>query len=120
VTGTHRQRRICRERESFAQRSTDEWNALTYAGITVWNVHNEKTDDGYKGGTKRRPRATGSYSAAPHPALITEEEAEAILPKIRFSRIKNYRTRAKHLLTGMLHQPDGAITAWRREYYRLD
>ena len=25
-----------------------EWNALTYAGHTVWNVHNEQTPDGYK------------------------------------------------------------------------
>ena len=30
-----------------------EWNALTYAGHTVWNVHNEFTSDGYKGGVKR-------------------------------------------------------------------
>jgi hypothetical protein len=28
-----------------------EWNALTYAGHTVWNVHKESGS-----GTKRRPR----------------------------------------------------------------
>lgn len=33
-----------------------EWNALTYAGHTVWNVRNEVGSDGYKGGVKRRPR----------------------------------------------------------------
>jgi hypothetical protein len=32
-----------------------EWNALTYAGHMVLNVHNE----GYVGGTKRRPREEG-------------------------------------------------------------
>ena len=35
-----------------------EWNALTYAGHTVWNVHNETRGSGYKGGTKRRRVAT--------------------------------------------------------------
>jgi site-specific DNA recombinase len=34
-----------------------EHNALTYAGHTVWNVHNERTKDGYVGGKKRRPRS---------------------------------------------------------------
>ncbi len=34
-----------------------EWNALTYAGHTVWNVRNEhKKGEGYKGNNKRRPR----------------------------------------------------------------
>ena len=36
-----------------------EWNALTYAGHTVWNVHNEVGTDGYKGGTKRRSAPSG-------------------------------------------------------------
>lgn len=44
-----------------------EWNALTYAGHTVGNVHNEKTDDGYKGGTKRRPRADWIIQRDTHP-----------------------------------------------------
>ncbi|MFZ6676078.1 hypothetical protein [Undibacterium sp. Xuan67W] len=33
-----------------------EWNALTHAEHTVWNVHNERTEDGYVNGAKRRPR----------------------------------------------------------------
>ena len=97
-----------------------EWNALTYAGHTVWNVHNEKTDDGYKGGTKRRPRTDWIIQRDTHPALITEEEAEAILQKLDSGRIKNYRTRAKHLLTGMLTNPDGQLLHGDGEYYRLD
>ena len=40
-----------------------EWNALTYAGHTVWNVHNERTGDGYKDGEK-----TTAPLAMGHPA----------------------------------------------------
>ena len=97
-----------------------EWNALTYAGHTVWNVHNEKTDDGYKGGTKRRPRADWIIQRDTHPALITEDEAEVILQNLDSGRIKNYSTRAKHLLTGMLTNPDGQLLHGDGEYYRLD
>ncbi|MCU7887698.1 MAG: hypothetical protein KZQ66_20700, partial [Candidatus Thiodiazotropha sp. (ex Lucinoma aequizonata)] len=35
-----------------------EWNALTYAEKTVWNVRNKKSPDGgYIGGKKRKPRS---------------------------------------------------------------
>ena len=55
-----------------------EWNALTYAGHTVWNVHNETRGSGYKGGTKRRPREDWVIREKPHEALITSEEAKFI------------------------------------------
>lgn len=32
-----------------------EWNALTYAGHTVWGVHAERVGGAYVGGAKRRP-----------------------------------------------------------------
>src|SRR5690348_10425504 len=49
-----------------------EWNAVTYAGSTVWNVHNEfKKDIGYVGGTKRKPRKDWLIKEGTHPALIT-------------------------------------------------
>ena len=86
----------------------------------MWNVHNEKTDDGYKGGTKRRPRADWIIQRDTHPALITEDEAEVILQNLDSGRIKNYSTRAKHLLTGMLTNPDGQLLHGDGEYYRLD
>ena len=95
-----------------------EWNALTYAGHTVWNVHNEKTDGGYKGGVKRRPRSEWLMQRDTHPALITEAEAEAILQRLEAGRIKTYSTRAKHLLTGMLVTNGGEAWHGNGDYYR--
>lgn len=71
-----------------------EWNALTYAGHTVWNVHNEKTDDGYKGGVKHRPRSEWLMQRDTHHPLITDAEAEAILQRLKSGRVKTYKTRA--------------------------
>ena len=59
-----------------------EWNALTYAGHTVWNVHSEQTEDGYAGGTKRRPRSEWLIKRDTHQALITEEDAETLLSRL--------------------------------------
>lgn len=96
-----------------------EWNALTYAGHTVWNVHNEKVESGYKGGTKRRPRSEWLMQRNTHQALITDAEAEAILQKLESGRTKTYRTRATYLLTGMLANSDGEIWHGNGEYYRI-
>ena len=87
-----------------------EWNALTYAGHTVWNVHNELTREGYKGGNKRRPRSEWIIQRDTHQALITEAEAEAILSRLDNGRAKHYRTKADYLLTGLLITSDGS--AW--------
>ncbi len=95
-----------------------EWNALTYAGHTVWNVHNEKTEEGYKGGVKRRPRSEWLMQRNTHQALITDTEAEAILQQLEDGRIKTYKTRAKHLLTGMLVTADGDAMHGDGQYYR--
>lgn len=91
-----------------------EWNALTYAGHTVWNVRNE-FDNGYKGGTKRRPRAEWVIQKNTHPRLILDEEAEAILSQLE----SNKRTRASQsLLTGLLYTPDGEAWHANAQYYR--
>lgn len=64
-----------------------EWNALTYAGHTVWNVHNEfKKGEGYKAGQKRRPRDQRKTNRDTHPALITDEEAELLLGNLETNR----------------------------------
>ncbi len=86
-----------------------EWNALTYAGHTVWNVHNEITKgSGYRGGTKRRPRSEWVVTENTHKALITAEEAEAILAQLeKSSHSKGRRTAANYLLTGILKTPQG-------------
>jgi site-specific DNA recombinase len=59
-----------------------EWNALTYAGHTVWNVHAERVKGGYKGGRKRRPRVDWVLTRDTHPALIAERDAERILARL--------------------------------------
>ena len=60
-----------------------EWNALTYAGHTVWNVHNEQTPEGYKDGEKRRPREQWVIQRDTHHALISDAVAEALLGATR-------------------------------------
>lgn len=100
-----------------------EWNALTYAGATVWNVHAERIHGGgYKGGRKRRPRDEWVIQKATHPALISEADAEAVLQHLT-SQNRTKRVHANdYLLSGMLFTPDGQ--AWRASpvdgvrYYR--
>ncbi len=85
-----------------------EWNALTYAGHTVWNVHAERIPGGgYKGGAKRRPRKDWVVQHDTHEALISTEEAEAILAKLDTGRSRNYRTAGAYILSGLLVTPDG-------------
>jgi hypothetical protein len=75
-----------------------EWNALTYAGATVWNV---RGPDG-----KRRPREAWQIQPATHEALISSDEAEQILG--RLERKTSVRMKgAAYLLSGILVAPDG-------------
>jgi myosin heavy subunit len=75
----------------------------------VWNVHNENTKgSGYKGGIKRRPRSEWVIAEKTHEALITTEEAEAILNRLeQSSNSRSRRTPASYLLTGILKTPKG-------------
>ncbi len=111
-----------------------EWQALTYAGHTVWGVHNPRIkgqyQDGvkgkveYKNGTKRRPRSEWQICKDTHEALISTEEAEAILARLE-KRANNKVSQRGHsyLLTGLLQAPDGE--RWHGDwkngvgYYRL-
>lgn len=91
-----------------------EWNALTYAGHTVWNVHAERINGGgYKGGTKRRPRSEWVINRDTHEALIGNDEAEAIVARLDAGKPTRYRTRSEYLLSGLLTAPDGR--KWRGE-----
>lgn len=89
-----------------------EWNALTYAGHTVWNVHNERQPGvGYPDGRKRRPRAEWMIQRGTHKALITERQAEQVLGRLEVGAGKRVRRRGDtYLLSGILRAPDG--TAW--------
>jgi site-specific DNA recombinase len=94
-----------------------EWNALTYAGHTVWNVHNPRTRDGYRGGTKRRPRGEWLIQYDTHPALITTEVAEELLQRLERGRDRCRRT-SSYLLSGILATPSGAGWHGNGGYYR--
>ena len=102
-----------------------EWNALTYAGHTVWNVRNETLPGGgYKGGTKRKPRAEWMVQESTHEALITAQEAETILTSLENSSHRKTRARSSdYLLTGILITPDGdhwhGETNRGKKYYRF-
>ena len=86
-----------------------ERNALTYAGHTVWNRHQEFTkNEGYRGGSKLRPRSEWVVKANTHRALISHEEAHAILQQLENSSMsRSRRTPATYLLTGLLKTPSG-------------
>ncbi len=86
-----------------------EWQALTYAGHTVWNMHNEfHKGRGYAMGEKRRPREQWKICYHTHSALITDEEAEHLLDQLELRRQRTWRQNKKsYLLTGLLCTPDG-------------
>jgi DNA invertase Pin-like site-specific DNA recombinase len=91
-----------------------EWNALTYAGHTVWMVHSDQP------GVKRRPRAVWVIQRDTHEALITEAAAEAIVARLEAASVKRpRRTAGEYLFTGLLRTSEGA--PWygeRARYYR--
>lgn len=102
-----------------------EWNALTYAGHTVWNVHNEThPGEGYRGKPKRRPRAEWVINRHTHHAVITDQQAETLLANLNNSTtskaVSAARTGNSHyLLTGLLKTPSGQ--AWignKQTHYR--
>jgi site-specific DNA recombinase len=92
-----------------------EWNAMTYAGHTVWNVHAEAGS-----GRKRRPRSEWIVQRCTHDALIGDEEAEAILSRLEAWSAKNHRERAAgYLLAGILTTPAGTAFHGDRGAYRV-
>lgn len=85
-----------------------EWMALTYAGHTVWGQTNELTRDGYMNGAKRKPRSEWTIQRDTHQALITDDEAEAILAQLeRGQRVMVRATDRPFLLTGLLVDQEG-------------
>lgn len=94
-----------------------EWNALTYAGCTVWNMRSPKDE-----GRKRRPRSDWVIQEGTHDAAISVEQAEAIISALE--RGSQARTKdTGYLLTGLLKTPEGR--SWHgsrnrgKAYYRV-
>ena len=103
-----------------------EWNALTYAGHTVWNVHAELTEDGYTGGAKRRPRSEWVMQRDTHPALISDDDAERMLGRLqaradarRARKVVQRERQSAALLGGRLVAPDGRKYWSEADRYRL-
>lgn len=87
-----------------------EWNALTYAGHTVWNMRRAK---GEQSAGSRRPRSDWVINRSTHEALISEAEAEALLARLEAASGSRARVRHRggdYLLSGLLVTPAGA--AW--------
>jgi DNA invertase Pin-like site-specific DNA recombinase len=96
-----------------------EWNALTYAGHTVWNVNRP-----HGAGTKRRPRSEWLVNRGTHQALISDREAEAIIAQLETSSIGQALRVAKaaqssFLLSGLMFSPDGRMWVGAGDCYRL-
>jgi site-specific DNA recombinase len=110
---------------SYSSLIAMEWNALAYAGHTVWNRHNEvNPGGGYKGGKKMRPRGEWHIKENTHPAVISRDEAEALLDHLEHSIHGEAVSRARrglsdHLLSGLLRAPDGRLWEGWRQSYRL-
>lgn len=97
-----------------------DWQALTYAGHTVWGMHAERQAGAAQGGEKRRPRSQWQIQRTTHQGLITDGEAEAILRQLE-DGVQGRRLRASPLLlTGLLVTPAGQ--AWHSDgcgHYRV-
>jgi site-specific DNA recombinase len=96
-----------------------EWNALTYAGHTVWNRH---APNG--GGTKMRARSAWQITRDTHEALISDVEAETILAKLETSEVgqsvsQAMAAKSDYLLTGLLYTGAGQMWVAHGKYYRL-
>lgn len=100
-----------------------EWRALTYAGHTVWNQHQERKNGSYIGG-KHRPREEWHITRNTHEPLISDQEAEAVLAQlIEKTGRRNRATDRVYLLSGLLVDPAGGPwsgeTTRGQSFYRL-
>lgn len=96
-----------------------EENALTYAGHTVWNRHNERVDGGYVGGTKFRDSSEWMIKRDTHDAIVSEEVANAIV-EMRAGRTRRSKRQRvnEYLLSGLLKCACGAPMHGNAGYYR--
>jgi len=96
-----------------------EEGALTYAGHTVWNRHNETVDGKYKGGKRYRDRSEWVVQKNTHEAMISEKDAETLLTLREKERASRKRRRISvYLLTGLVQCKCGANLTGDSGYYR--
>jgi hypothetical protein len=67
---------------------------------------------------KRRPREEWIIQRNTHQALVEDAKAEEILAQLNRGRQKSYRTKAGHLLTGILVTPEGGAWHGNGDFYR--
>lgn len=114
--GVARAQAVARSQAPWPASSTHsmDWQALTYAGHTVWGVETDKAQG------KRRPRAEWLVQRNTHEAIITDDQAEAILAQMERAQ-QGRRNRASPLLfAGLVVSPDGR--PWHSDgcgHYRL-
>ena len=97
-----------------------ERNALVYAGHTVWNRSSKRTESGYEGGSKWRPRSDWIIQRDTHDALISEEEAEIVMSGLKHTRKVGGRpARRVYLFAGLLFSPTGDKWHGDSNTYRL-
>lgn len=102
-----------------------EWNALTYAGHTVWNRHQELDRHGNRTGRRFRPRDEWLITRDTHPALISDLQADRILAALETSAVgASVRAakaqRAGLMLAGLLQTSTGDLWTCRgAAHYRL-
>lgn len=84
-----------------------DWQALTYAGHTVWGMHAERQGGASAGGEKRRPRSQWQVQRNTHEALITDAQADAILRQMEDGQAGRRLRASPLLLTGLLVTPAG-------------
>ncbi len=101
-----------------------EWNALAYAGHTVWNRHPGRRSRG-AGSPKRRARGEWEIQRDTHAALITDAEAEALLERLQGSELgaaisAGKRAASSALLSGLLMTSKGKYWRAAGKHYRLE
>lgn len=104
---------------SISSLNSTDWQALTYAGHTTWNVHAERESGRSVTGTKRRPRSEWMIERNTHEALISDDQAEAILAQLEKAQTGRRQRQSPLLLAGLV-QTEGR--AWHSDgagMYRL-
>ena len=104
---------------SLSQLIYIEDNALTYAGHTVWNKHQEKIDGSRIKGRRYRDRSEWVIHPNTHPAMISEDAANRLIEEqINIRSTRKIRRLNDYLLSGLVQCTCGAPYDGDGGYYR--